>query len=316
MTGRGPNANPVPSLPGPDPTLQTGPVPRERHFDVRFFGPGADPDLDQHVRSIEELDQQLADSGFQGEIRNPRDWGDEITRSFVKEVISEGNTDYHDLGFDFVPSHTWELYIMVTAYSESAQENLESAVYKLVETVRRCFLGNTTPPFRAYGEEAFGRFRLGVIQDKRALGDASDDRIREEYNAYIRTLNMHIDDWEEGQSRRYQDGLNRPYAPHGLDPCIVFDEATIEQLSTLTFPDDLEKDRDALADVTVKMVDRCWRYPQKASDEAAYGPRGGRTYYAGVDYCPVYDLPYIRHRMEGHGGMPEMFPLKTYLDDH
>lgn len=319
MTARGPNANPVPKLPGPDPTLETHPVPWERHFHVRSFGPGADSGIRQQVRSLEELDQQLAESGFQGPIRKPKDYRDAKTRDILKYIIHEGNINHSKDNLDLAPDSTWGLYILVTAYSDIAQRNLELAVHRLVETIRRYFLANTTQPFAAYGEEAFKRFKLSMIQDKDALEDASDDRVREEFNAHVRSLDFfdNISEWDEILAKRHgPDKMNRPFAPNSFDLCIVLDEAKIEELSALSFPDDPEKNRETLAEVTVKMVDRLWRYPNEASLETGFGPRGNMKFFTGIDQCPIYDLPFIYHRLSWHAGMDDMFPLSKYVDRH
>lgn len=155
MTARGPNANPVPALPGPDPTLETRPVPRERHFHVRWLGPGADPDIRQQVRSIEEIDQQLTESGFREPIDNLQKYWANWARHVLGQIISDGELDWHEDGFDFVPDPTWGLYIIVTSYSDYAQQRLEGAVLNLIETVCRYFLANTNRSYTAYGGEAF-----------------------------------------------------------------------------------------------------------------------------------------------------------------
>lgn len=205
------------------------------------------------------------------------------------------------------------MYILVTAYSDSAQRNLEIAVHKLVETVRRYFLANSTQTFAAYGEEASKRFKLCVIQDKDALEDASDDRVREEFNAHVRSLDLVR---YEPEQERDGDGLNRRFAPFALALCIVLDEAKIEELSALSFPDDPddpEKDREALAEVTVKVVDRLWRYPNEPYLKYGYTPFNLR-FPTGIDQCPIYDLPLIYRELGWHMVISEMFPLSEYVD--
>lgn len=311
MTARGPpDPKLIPKLPGPDPSLKTRPVPWERHFHVRSFGPGADPDIRKQVRSLEELDQELADSGFQGPIRDPKENCDAVTRDTLRAIIDEVAGNYCREDPDFGPSPTWGVYILVTAYSDSAQRNLEIAVHKLVETVRRYFLARSTQLFAAYGEEASKRFKLSVIQDKDALEDASDDRVREEFNAHVRSLDLVA---YEPEQERDRDGLNRRFAPFSLSLCIVLDEVKIEELSALSFPDDLEKDRETLAEVTVKVVDRLWRYPNEPDLKGGYTPLNLR-FPTGIDQCPIYDLPLIYRELGWHMVISEMFPLSEYVD--
>lgn len=57
MTTRGKPKN-LPPIPSRDPTLETRPVPRERTFHVRSFGPGASPEIRRTVRSLKVLRAQ------------------------------------------------------------------------------------------------------------------------------------------------------------------------------------------------------------------------------------------------------------------
>ncbi|KAF7558456.1 hypothetical protein G7046_g5708 [Stylonectria norvegica] len=276
MTGRGPIT--LPKLPPPDPSLKTRPVPRERHFHVRFVGPGAAPDILQTVRSMEDIDGKYAKGHW---AKDGDCYNCSRTKSFLKRVMDEGQCCYHDEGQPFVGDPTWGYSVVITGYSAEAQKNLDSALSKLVETIRRFFLGDCIDPLTTYGDEVYKRFKLDVIEDKSLLEDASDDRVREEFNAYVRTLNM----WD-ADNRQQRWVLNRPSGSERYALCIALDEASMKQLSEVTFGESLKEDEAALKDVAVKVVGRLWDYPDRPDEEHG---RNGR-FYGGAEYCRIYDL--------------------------
>ncbi|KAK2686053.1 hypothetical protein QWA68_015295 [Fusarium oxysporum] len=85
MTGRGRN-EPI-TLPPRDPTLESRPVPWERHYPVRAFRPGATPEAQQNFQSIEELEQQPLNVSSIG---NEWDVGDDAKHLF-KLLTKESN---------------------------------------------------------------------------------------------------------------------------------------------------------------------------------------------------------------------------------
>ncbi|KAM0490169.1 hypothetical protein ACHAP8_011847 [Fusarium lateritium] len=182
MTSRGPK--PPIFLPPIDPTLQTRPVPRERHFAVRSFGPGSLPEAQQDFLSYEGLIKQPADTGE-----------DEWVKHIYQELMQDSSMEWREDGLD-TGEPTWGPVIIVTAYSEKASEILDRAIINLVETINRYFLRcSGTGPF---AREAYKRLELKVLEDRELLEHASDDRVREEFNAYVRTLRLFPADlrWE------------------------------------------------------------------------------------------------------------------------
>lgn len=114
MTGRG-RAAPI-ILHRPDPTLETRPVPRERHYAVRSIGPGSVPEAREQFQSIEEVKQQVNDTGL-----NPKLYEEGDIRLLLKLLTSEHNIDWREDGSrDEILDPTWGPTIMVTAYSENA----------------------------------------------------------------------------------------------------------------------------------------------------------------------------------------------------
>lgn len=166
-------------------------------------------------------------------------------------------------------------------------DSVEPAAQKLVEIVRRALVAKAHPALAA---EAYKGFRLDLVQDRQALDGASDDRIREEFNALLRGHGL----WPAGCSQR------GPLRPPRRFVCFVFDEATILELASLLFPQEFKNDYKALENVTIKIIDRAWQRPEN-----------GRGSYSGVDRCPVHGLVGVYH-MTGDGdssSMKDIYPM-------
>ncbi|KAF4456828.1 hypothetical protein F53441_1125 [Fusarium austroafricanum] len=149
---------------------------------------------------------------------------------------------------------TWGFYVFFTLYTTGALENIESAVSS--------------------------RFKLDILQEREALEDASNDRIREEFNSRIRALDLWADFPEDKDEN---ENPCRPLSPSRLVVCLVFDEAIILQLAGLSSPSDPVDDYKAFAKtVKIKIIDRVWRRPES-----------GRGSYPGVDACLVHLLPEV-----------------------
>ncbi|CAF3452196.1 hypothetical protein FGSG_07795 [Fusarium graminearum PH-1] len=304
MTSRGPK--PPILLPPPDPTLKSRPVPQERHFLVRSFGDGGLPDARQNFLSIEELKKQQADAGAIG-----NRWSVEVDAKRLYELLMEDeDTDLSEDGL-ITGEKTWGPTIVVTTYSDKASKDLDQAITNLVETIRRYFL--RCPQTALFAREAVKRLELKVLEDKDLLENASDDRVREEFNAYVRTLRLFPADlrWEKDAQRWHKDNLNRPSAPLRYGYCILLDEETIGTLAGINFPDDLNIDKRLLKDISVKLVDRGWRYPEEADNRYGHDPAVAEV-YRGTDMCPLIDLPLICADYHNWQHLDDMFPLRKY----
>ncbi|KAF4947527.1 hypothetical protein FSARC_13945 [Fusarium sarcochroum] len=312
MTGRGIDL--APSLPGPDPTLETRPVPQERQNPVRSFGPGASHNIQETARPLEELEQEIEESGFKDDTS---DDGDTEIKYLLELLTSECHIDWRGDASD-TQDPTWGPSLVVTAYSEKAQRNLDRAISNLTETAHRYFLRFTGSQSKLFAREAFNRLSFDVIENRELLENASDDRVREEFNAHVRSLRLYPADlrFDKLRAKRLNDGLNRPSGPRRFDVCIVLDEAAVEELAALRFLDNLEGDGNTLRDISVKMVERDWSYPEEADSEQSYGFGQQKKYYTGVDMCPIYDLPFVCGKLYEHAGLGEMFPLFMCRDNH
>ncbi|RBR05065.1 uncharacterized protein FIESC28_11422 [Fusarium coffeatum] len=307
MTGRGGKKEPV-LLPPRDPSLETRPVPQERHFAVQAFGPGADVETHRQFQSIEAVEQQLPDASS---IRNSGD-----VESDAKELFKALTQESELVDLDWTEDGetdgepTWGPVVIVTAYSDKVTPNISQAINNLVETIHRYILRCRRS--RAFATEAFKRLEIKVIKDKELLENASDDRVREEFNAYVRSLRLFPPDmeWERESQKFFKDNLNRPRGPRRYDFCVVLDEQTIDSLASITFPEDLDDDSETLRHISVKLVDRKWRYPKEA------GASTQGRHYTGTDICPLVDLPLICAHIYNYADLEEMFPLDCYRDMH
>ena len=302
MTGRGRRA-PI-ELPPSDPTLKTRPVPRERHFVLRSFGPAASPDSQHNFYSIEDLEKKLEASSLNDD---DGEEADDI-KELLELLISECDVDWREDGT--TPEDlTWGPTIVVTTYSETAKQDLDKAVASLVEVIHRYFLRcRSTAPF---SKEAFKRLRLDVIENQELLRNASDDRVREEFNSHVRALGLFPQNAK--RRRRFSsDCLNRPDGPQRFGFCIVLDDQIIKTLAALISPEALEMDREVLEDISLRVIDRRWTCPEEDDNEYGLGP--GRRVYEGKDFCPILDLPLICAKWYEHAGLDEMWPLDEYRE--
>ncbi|KAJ4122957.1 hypothetical protein NW768_009948 [Fusarium equiseti] len=303
MTGRGMVVKPH-ILPRPDPTLESRPVPRERHYHVRSVGPGSAPEVRENYQPVKELLQQASNDGLE-----PKSYFEEDIRPLLEFLTSEHDIDWREDNSFIEP--TWGPTIMITAYSEKARRNLDQALSNLVEACRRFLFKD--PRFKPWAQETFNRLKFEVIEDKDSLENASDDRIREEFNAHVRSLRLFGDLKDEiRRAEVFGYNLNRPMASRRYEICIALDERAIEQLAMLTFTEDVDENAKVLRSVSVKLIDRYWHYPEEADLEWIRGSGPSRRCYDGRDMCPVYDIPLICAMYYDHCGLDELFPLSTY----
>lgn len=286
MTGRGKPANIRPISPT-DSSLAVRPVPWTRNFAARSFGPGAAADITTTARPLREVQEQADPATYYDPtLYSPiLDQGIDLFREIEGwEQVSFWEDKYVDR------DPTWGYYVFVTRYSESVLENIPRAIDNLLKVVQRglrCYTLST------YGDEAFHRFKLDVIEDQDALNGASDDRIREEFRALIRGFNL-CDDEE------------RFVPPARNVACLALDEATISMLVNLSFPEDPMDDHKAFSEVTIKVVDIWWQR-SSAHPESSY---------RGVGDCPIVSLDKLYLMlMSGvnSGAMEDLHPMSVGL---
>lgn len=184
---------------------------------------------------------------------------------------------------------TWGFYAFVTDYSPDALEKIPQAIENLIEVTRRNIRAQSTS---AYTDEAFSRLKLDVVEDEEALSGASDDRIREEFRAQLRTLQQLSED----------DSIQAPTRNYA---CLVLDGPTLFMLADVSFPGDVREDWPLFHDKAIKIVDVWWKRPTTATDISSY---------RGVGHCPINSLARFYLLVSGDSGaMQDLCPLSKAL---
>ncbi|KAM0348394.1 hypothetical protein ACHAPU_004364 [Fusarium lateritium] len=301
-------------FPPRDPSLEVRPVPHRRSFNIRSFGPGADPAIQRTARSVSDVDLNIRPSIYSDDpefdsqvfeqerlhnrwIRDDEDWLEykmrsDDNRKLLSSVEAHQNKTRGPLN-EAPTDPTWGYYVFVTAYSDVARQKLEPAVEALVRLTIRNLRSISSSP---YCEEAAKRFKLDVVEDKEALGGASEDRVREEFCAQLRGLGMLEDDL-----------MFRGIGSSRFTACILFDENTIKKLSAISFSINLEKDELQVEDMSLKLIDPKWDYPAEPYPEAIEDG----VPYRGADDCPVSGIAELYRRMQGD--LMEEYPLLLTL---
>lgn len=271
-----------------DPTLTTCPVPRERTFTGRSFGPGAAAEIEKTARPLKEIDQEALHS-FSGDLKS-----DNTTRDLLKEVECWESIRSNDRKVILERDPTWGFYVFLTDYSAEVILNIPQAMETLMGVVQRELHSFTYPP---YAEEAFRRFRLDLIEDQAALEGATYDRIRAEFGALIqpklRDLKSSVegllgDDFDLWPRARYM-------------ACLVLDERAVSMLANVPQFEDLEErysaeeqERFLTTKVVLKVIDRFWERPPPITlvhDD-----------YRGVVDCSIGRLALLYRELTAHSG--------------
>ncbi|KAG5827501.1 hypothetical protein H9Q74_002445 [Fusarium xylarioides] len=291
-------------FPPRDPSLEIRPVPHKRCFNTRSFGPGADPAIQKTTRYLSDVDLDIRPSDYSNEpefdsqifererpfnrwVRDNEDWfgykkrSDDV-RKLLSAVEAHQNKTRGPLG-QAVTDPTWGYFVFVASYSNLACQKLNQALENLVQaTIRNLRLMSPS----LYSEEATKRFKLEVIEDKEALENASEDRVREEFRAHLRSLGVLEDDL-----------MFRGIGTSRFSACILLDEQTISRLANCSFSLDIEWDESRLARVLVRMVDPKWDYP--AEPYPGELDDANRPYRGGDDY-PITALAELYRIMDGN----------------
>ncbi|KAF2723825.1 hypothetical protein K431DRAFT_282519 [Polychaeton citri CBS 116435] len=240
MTGRGNRGPAPPPVPPADPTLSSHPVPRRRTFQIRSFGPGSAADIQDTTRPFSVLDQAANRESYTG----PGDYREtEDVRRLLEEVDNWAETQFRDDEEPGPVDRTWGYYVFLTSYSDATRGQLPQAMENWV-TVQQRMLSHaeTLPELR---EEARRRFKLDLIEDQQELENASDDRIRENFRAFLKNQDL----------TREEDRFP-PQARFNV--CLVLDEAKVKMLAGLQFLDEHIQEFIAFRRETVKAIDANW----------------------------------------------------------
>lgn len=272
-----------------DPSLATRPVPHERTFTGRSFGPGAAADIYKTARALKEIDPEAVPESF-----HPADClhyknvsRNNTTRNLLKVVECREHIRSDDGKVFLERDPTWGFYIFVTDYSTEVSENIPQAMETLMGVVQRRLRYWTCLP---YAEEAFCRFKLDLVEDQATLEGASYDRIRAEFRALIqakiRDLKSSSEEWDDKEKfdlwprARYQ-------------ACLVLDGATVSMLANVPPFENLEEhDRFLINNVALKVIDRFWERPPPVVLSAEE--------YRGVVDCSIGRIPLLYHEITSY----------------
>ena len=117
-----------------------------------------------------------------------------------------------------------------------------------------------------YRDEMLKRFKLDVVVDE-SLEGASDDRVREEFRAWMQGLDftMREDEREMYESTMLLSTLPIP----NENICLVLDEAKITMLASIVFGEP-EYDLERLEGMTVRAIDGTWKRPMEEQFKETY----------------------------------------------
>lgn len=240
MTGRrAPVARPTTP---PDPSLRSRPPPYKHRYPQRSYGPGVAEDIRECTTSTETL-RHLASTSPASQTLEAVDHND-----LLKVIEQWENCSMWSDGRAVESDPTWGFYIMVTDYSQTAQNSLDQAMENLLRVQHRHLNADAHPP-DVYADELYRRLKFDVVMDQEALDGASDDRVRECFRAHLRGLEL-WDDPEEFMppSRNYV--------------CLVLDADKIEMLVNLSFQEDDSQEFFTFRACKLKAIDILWERPE------------------------------------------------------
>ncbi|CEJ54513.1 hypothetical protein PMG11_00822 [Penicillium brasilianum] len=274
-----------------DPSLTTRPVPHERTFTGRSFGPGAAADIHKTARPLKEIDPEaVLESCHPARYSHYENVAiDNTTRNLLKVVERKENMRSDDGRVFLERDPTWGFYVFVTDYSTEVSENIPRAMETLMGVVQRKLRYWTCLP---YAEEAFRRFKLDLVEDQVALEGASYDRIRAEFRALIQAKTRDLKSSSEEWDGKEEFDL-WPWVRYLA--CLVLDGAAVSMLANPPLLENLEEhDRFLIDKVVLKVVDRFWQRPPPIVLTAEE--------YRGVVDCSIGRLPLLYHELTSDSG--------------
>lgn len=252
MSGRGIRGNPPLSPPSPtDPTLESWPVPRERRFLIRSFGPGTAADIQQTYVSLEQIDHAAQDNP----IPSDDPWAELYTgahRALLHSVTKWENMSFREDGMPVEWDPTWGFYLFLTDYTEAVKDKLPGAIEKLIRAQQRKVRADSVIA-DPYAKELYRRLRFDVVEDQEALEGASVDRVRECFCALVRTFELSDD-----------ENIYPPPARNMV--CLVVDGGKVEMLANLEFFDDFMDELRAHQQCKLQAVNVRWKRPEMTRD--------------------------------------------------
>jgi hypothetical protein len=296
MTGRGDGRKlqAIPFRPVTPPAPDSLLVPEKKLFTaVRCVGSGAAADIKSHVRAVKDIEASAGDLHRRG--------GFSWYHVLLKDVETFAERVHHDEDLEATNDPTWGFRVFVTSYSPAAREKLSRALANWTRAQELALQQTIDQP--DYRQEVLRRFKLDVVEDE-SLENASDDRVREEFRAWMKGLDFTPRDGEEDDEPRAL--LSTVYNP-SENICLVLDEARITMLADLAF-DEPKDDLERFEGLTVRAIDGTWRRPAEVRANETYRGVGD------VSIVGLAELFEVMASPEGgghsyHGIMRDLHPL-------
>lgn len=253
MTGRGGGRVVIPTRPVTPPAPDSFSVPAQKLFTaVRSVGHGAAADIKWRVRTLDDMARLVGNSGPMG----GRDWHHVL----LEELEHFAQRCRHEEDREPPNDPTWGFRVFVTSYSPDAREKFPRALANWTQAQELMLPGTDQPEYR---HEVLQRFKLDVVEDE-SLESASDDRVREEFRAWMAGLDFTPREGDYA-SEAFLSTVHNP----SENICLVLDEANITMLADLTFGEP-EDDRKRFEAMTVRAIDGTWRRPSEARIDETY----------------------------------------------
>lgn len=167
-----------------------------------------------------------------------------------------------------------------------------------------------------YRREVIGRFKLDAVEDA-AFENASDDRIREEFRAWMKGLGYAVREDEKGITALARALSTLPIS--GENICLALDEARITELANLT----MSEPRDGLRHfqgVTVRAIEGTWWRPAEVESDQTYRGVGdvsitglAMLYYLIASPVNGYSMHGMMHDLHPLNGMPRCYYWRHLL---
>jgi hypothetical protein len=301
MTGRGDGRKlqTIPFRPVTPPAPDSLSVPEKKLFTaVRSVGSGAAADIKSQVRAVKDIEQSSSD--------DLRACGNDWYQDLLDEIETFAERVHHDEDLEPTNDPTWGFRVFVTSsYSPEARERLPRALANWMRAQEWAL--QQTIGQRDYQQEIIRRFKLDVVEDE-SLENASDDRVREEFRAWMKGLDF----TPRGEEEEHATGLLSTVYNPSENICLVLDEARIAMLADLTF-DELKDDLKRFESMTVRAIDGTWRRPAEVRTNETYRGVGDISIIGLAELFTVMASPEggghsflgIMHDLHPLNGMPE-----------
>jgi hypothetical protein len=285
----------IPKRPVTPPAPDSLSVPEIKLFTTsRSVGSGAAADIGSRVRTVKDIVDDLRRMG--------RQW----YHVLLEEVETFAERCHHDEEREPPNDPTWGFRVFVTSYSPVARERLPQALANWTQAQELSLQHTIDQP--EYRQELLKRFKLDIVEDE-SLDNASDDRVREEFRAWMKGMGFTAREEEKDEvSVALLSTVHNP----SENICLAFDEASITMLADITFGepnDDLER----FEGMAVRAIDGTWRRPAEVKVNETYRGVGDVSIIGWAELFNVMASPEggghsflgIMHDLHPLKGMPE-----------